>query len=335
MQIEQKTYILEAPKKLILKTDFIDTDKLSPKQIVAQTLFSAISTGTELAAYLGVEPLREGKAYPRLLGYCNLAKVVHKGKDINNIEIGDFILTFQSHRNSFVLNENDFFILLKNIDEASVQKFTFAYLYHLGYHALLTASAKAGHNVGIIGMGTLGYTTATMACLASCNVFVFSNQSDITFPNVQVFPKNIESLDKINLETNNIGLDIVINTSNTWEDWKLAIKLVNKGGTIVNLGFPGRGQDLPQFNPLDPKELYVKSVTIKYLSVLDENSLPYYHQRFNIERNLQYIIRLIKTGKINVEEICSEKISYDKLENQYEKYAEQRTKQMYSTLLIW
>lgn len=333
MEIERKIYVLEEAKKLTLKSEIIETDKLEKKQFVAKTIYTAISIGTEVAAYQGLEPLRKGNVYPRVLGYCNVAQVEYVAEEVSIVKKGDYILNFNCHCSAFVISENEFFIVLPN--SQTLHKYTFAYLYHLGYHSLLTAQVYSGHNVGVIGLGTLGYTTMVMACQMNCRVYTFSNQQINNLEGVKIFPKNLNYIDEILAETHQVGLDVVINTSNSWQDWQLAIQLVNKGGVIVNLGFPGRGEPLPNFNPLDPKELYVKNVTIKYLSVIDEKSVPYFYQRFNIYRNLQYIIHLIEAKRINPDEICSEHIHYEQLQEQYEKYIKNRKKQMYSTLVKW
>jgi threonine dehydrogenase-like Zn-dependent dehydrogenase len=135
-------------------------------------------------------------------------------------------------------------------------------------------------------------------------------------------------------KTAGVGIDVVINTSNTWQDWFLSLSIVNVGGVIVNLGFPGRGQDRPASNPLDPKYLYMKNLTIKYLSSMNVKGVPQDIQRFNRERNLRYILTLIENGKIDVSEILSSEIYYTDLNEQYIKYTH-RSYGLFSTLLHW
>ncbi len=329
-------YEISEPRVLYLKKEMIDLKSILPNELIARTFYSAISPGTEVAAFSGMESLRGDRApYPRVLGYCNIAQVIHKGDAVSKFKIGDYFLNFQSHRSHFRCSENDFLIKLSS---GNIKNKCLSYLFHLGYHSLLTANMQAGHNIAVIGLGVLGFTTSVMSKIAGANTFVLTNQLSyrtlLEAKRIEILPKDLSSLETINAKTRQTGIDIVINTSNTWEDWLLAINCVNKGGVIVNLGFPGRGQPLPHFNPLDPKFLYMKNVTIKYLSELNQTGLAPYEQRFNIERNLLYILDLIEKNSIDADEIISSEISYLDLEKQYLLY-ESKKQNLFSTILKW
>lgn len=335
-KITSNIYELSSPRKLYLKEEILDPKTIKDNELIAKTIYTAISPGTEVAAYCGDESLRDDViAYPRLLGYCNVAQILHKGGSVTNWNIGDYILSFQSHRSHFKCRASDLLIKIKpNFLNDSVV----SYLFHLGYHSTLTANLKAGHNVAIIGLGVLGYTSSIMSKLAGANVFVLSDQEAhrklMESKKIEFLLKKQNSIKEINEKTNEIGIDIVINTSNRWEDWLLALKCVKKGGSIVNLGFPGRSQLTPTFNPLDPKFLYMKNITIKYLAPLNQKGIESHIQRFNRERNLMYILKLIEKSEIVSNDIVSSKISYTDLENQYLIY-ESKTKNLFSTIINW
>jgi threonine dehydrogenase-like Zn-dependent dehydrogenase len=328
-------YTLTEPLSLYLKEEVINIDDIASNEFICETLYSAISSGTETGAYNGLSPLRPGKFYPRVVGYCNVSKVIFTGANVSKIAINDVILTFQSHRTHFKCSENDFFL---KIEESTAKTTVAAYLYHLGYHSLITAGAKQGHNVGIIGAGVLGYTSSIMSTIAGCNTFVFTNQEAATKKlskkGIHAFSKDESVSEKVDKLTHGVGLDIIINTSNSWADWLFALKMTNKGGTIVNLGFPGRGEPNPQFNPLDPQYVYLKNLTIKALCPITESDIPPYDIRFNIKRNLLYILDLINSGIIKPEEIITEQINFKMLDYQYNKY-NIKSKYMLSTLLKW
>jgi len=334
--IEALIYELTGPRNLHFKKEILQPNELLENEIIAKTIYTAISPGTEVAAYTGLQPLRSDiSQYPRVSGYCNIAQVIYKGNAVSKFEVGDYFLNFQSHRSHFKCKESDFII---KISEENVKSSTVAYLYHLGFHSALTGDLRAGHNVAIIGLGVLGYTSGIMSKIAGGNTFIFTNQlsskENIEAQGLQIFSKSESSIELVKNVTNQVGIDIVINTSNTWDDWLLSMQLVNKGGTIVNLGFPGRGEGTPPFNPLDPKFLYMKNVTIKYLAALNSKSLEVHEQRFNIERNLCYILNLIQKGIIDSKQIISDEISYKDLEKQYHFY-ESREKHLFSTILNW
>ncbi len=208
----------------------------------------------------------------------------------------------------------------------------------MGYHSILTGDIQAGHNVAVLGLGVLGYTSSIFSKISGANVFALTNQQQhkklVESNGILYLPKTEESVNTIQKNTHQVGVDVVINTSNSWQDWKLALQLVNKGGTIVNVGFPGRGQGAPDFNPLDPKYVYLKNVTIKYLTAMNVKGAEPELQRFNRERNLQYILDQIASGNINTHEIISAEIDYTELQTQYELYAS-HTQNLFSTLVKW
>jgi threonine dehydrogenase-like Zn-dependent dehydrogenase len=335
--IKTKVYKLIAPYNLVLIEEQINVDILGEDEFIAETIYTAISPGTETAAFIGKEPLRPGSIYPRVVGYCNIARVLFKGKSILDISVGDIVLTFQSHRSHYMQSNKVFYLKVK---PELAKKATIAYLFHLGYHSLLTANAKQGHNIAIIGAGVLGVATSIISEVSGARTFLFSNQTDsISFMAknnkfVSVLKKQESSLKFIQTQTEETGLDIIVNTSNSWDDYKFALNAVNTNGVIVNLGFPGRGEEFPLFNPLDPQFVYTKNLTIKALSPLYEAEISASQIRFNVKRNLKYIISLLNSGKISFDQLVTNKISYLNLNNQYIQFTSQ-SNYMLSTLIHW
>ena len=332
-------YSLLNPKDLKLESFRININDIKSNEFCAKTVFSAISPGTETSAYLGLEHLKDGVDYPRLIGYCNVAKVIKVGMDLNSVKEGDFVLTFQSHKSHYIQSSDEFFLNLgNNVSISQAKKYSCIYLLHLGFHSLLTAKNFQGLNVGIVGCGTLGYSTALMSEVSGSKTFIFSNQKSANkiFSNSKInfFNKKLSSLKNIDKLTNNIGLDIIINTSNRWDDWKFCLEIVNKSGKIINLGFPGRGEKLPNFNPLLPKYTYFKNLTIKSLCAIDENDTPNFSSRFNLKNNLLYIKSLIDSNQIDFNSFISAEIDYSDLENQYKKYVS-RSSLLFTTILKW
>ena len=121
-----------APRELVFEERQLSYTKQDEYSILAKTLVTAISPGTETAAWLGLPPLRTGPVvYPRLVGYCNVAEVVHCGSKCSGIKPGDRILTFQSHCSHFLVNFSD--VLAVVPDDLDSQSAVKAYLFHLGY----------------------------------------------------------------------------------------------------------------------------------------------------------------------------------------------------------
>ena len=291
---------LNAPQNLEFKESLLNFDGLNNNSFLGKTIISAISPGTELSAWKGLPHLREGVTYPRLVGYCNIAKVIETGNSCKKVSKGDLVLTHSSHRSHFVQSEDEFFVVLpKNVDP---KKFVISYLFHLGYSTILSANEPLGASVSIIGMGTLGIATVQMSKLAGWNVTAISSQKDLKnirkkFPKV-IFKSRTEEQDFNQSK-------VVIVTTNSWSDWDLALKLAGNRGKIIVLGFPGRGYENIPFNPLRSNDFYVKQLKIIASGTspkeMDERGFCFFNEKDNIERIINWInedtidISVIKT----------------------------------------
>ena len=141
---QSNVYKLLGPRRLCIEKVPLNTDELVEQEIIAKTVYSVISKGTELAAWQGKPPLRPTTSiYPRLMGYCNLSKVENIGRNVKGISVGDFILTHQSHRSSFKCPQEDILLSFPaSTSRELLKKITPLYLYHLGYASLMKSDYR-------------------------------------------------------------------------------------------------------------------------------------------------------------------------------------------------
>ena len=150
-----KVYRLYGPRDLRLDLEKIVTDQGG---YLCKTLYSAISVGTELSAFLGEPPLREGPQYPRLQGYLNVALVLENLNSDDLSEEGEslldkIIITYSSHRDYFVLNSSDFYQVIPKGED--IKKYVLTYIYHLSLSAILKASYSYNDLVFVYGSGLI------------------------------------------------------------------------------------------------------------------------------------------------------------------------------------
>ena len=329
---------LHSPKTVKFTKQQLKIDDLDALELAAETIYTAISPGTELAAYRGDPPLRPGKIYPRFVGYCNIAEVIAKGNSVSHYEIGDKILTFQSHRSAFICDEKS--VITKIPDGSNLELAVTTYLFHLGYNSLLKGGLKPGHNIGVIGLGTLGLATVALGNLFGANVYGFSN-----------LPKNLKLADRfgahhtykkdhkditdiLGCETKGIGLDITITTSNTWDDWLLALNLPRYGGTICVLGFPGRNQPSPNLNPLSSQFLYDKQLNIISCGYTPRIDIDPKDIRFTMSRNCEFLLNLILQNKLPADQLISTVSNWNEIEDLY-KIMDERNDHFLTGVLKW
>lgn len=316
--IKSKIVYLTNPAELIFKEKIIDEKKLDKESILCETLVSVISPGTEVAAYTGMPPLRPGNPYPRLLGYCNVARVLKIGSDVTSISEGDRVLTGSCHCSHFIIPENEIFSVVPETVES--QNAACAYLYHLGYDAVIKSDLKYGNSVVVFGLGVLGLGAVAMSSRAGAKVYAISNQSYTTEIAKQLGAKKVFKRENIKELENFLGgdlSDIVISTSNSWMDWDLALRVAGRNGYIGVIGFPGRGLSKPKNNPLDSQYFYAKQLKIEAVGHAPEENDSRKFLKFNQKDNLSFILSEIENGHLNPELIISGMFAWDKLEDAY------------------
>ena len=329
MKLKGEIIILSGPRKIRFEQIIIDPDKIKPLEIIARTVFSAISPGTETAAYSGKPALRPGKIYPRLLGYCNVAQVIKIGKNVKSARPGDLILTGESHRSIFKIRETN--ILAKLPKKISPKEATLAYLYNLGLNSLKTVELKPKMDVAVIGLGILGLGIVEQAKNLKLNTFAFSDSHyklklAKKLGAKKVFLKNkSKKLEKLAY--------LVITTSNSWQDWELALRLTKQNGTISALGFPGRGAGLPDFNPLEPKYFYYKKIAIIPTGWQPDSKKINNISEIN-KKNCKEILKLMKGKKLNPKHLISGIYDYSGIETAYKKLMS-KDKKSVTYLLKW
>jgi 2-desacetyl-2-hydroxyethyl bacteriochlorophyllide A dehydrogenase len=299
-----RTAFLAAPGKLEFRTEELATGGLGPRDIVAVTRTSVISPGTEVGAFAGLPPLRPGVTYPRLVGYCNLAEVIAAGPEVKQAAVGKRILTFESHRSAFRAAEDTVIAVVS--DDVKPHRAAATYLYHLGYAALLRADFKPGETVAVVGLGTLGLATAAVAAAAGASVIALGDQAAARERSLAAgarvaHPKrDVErAIADASTMGARAGIDIVVTTSNSWDDWDLALRLPRKGGTIAVLGFPGREGGSPARNPLASALFYDHHLRIVAAGYTPDLEAAPQDVRFTIKRNCTYLLDLIVRGRLD------------------------------------
>jgi threonine dehydrogenase-like Zn-dependent dehydrogenase len=317
--ITARIAILEEPRRLIFKLEKLDPENLSEGQVLCQTLVTAISPGTEVAAYRGAPPLRPGVIYPRLVGYCNVARVLRCAPGIDDIRVGDRILSFSSHRSHFLIQRKDVIARLpetiRNEDAAC------AYLFHLGYSALLSAEVRLGSTVVVLGLGVLGLGSVAMAALAGARIFAISNHAASRDRAVSMGASACFDRSRLPELMDGLGQNraqVVVTTSNDWEDWRIALACAGNRGCIAVLGFPGREQTQIPFNPLESAHFYDRQLRIIAVGRSPERADGRGFLPFNERENMQRILDWICDGRLKPAMLLSGEIDPGALAEAYE-----------------
>jgi 2-desacetyl-2-hydroxyethyl bacteriochlorophyllide A dehydrogenase len=144
--------------------------ELAPDQVLVQTLYSAISPGTELLVYRGQFPqdlpvdesipsLMGEFRYPLHYGYSAVGQVVAAGSQVEPGWEGQLVFAFQPHTSHFLATPQELMVLPADIppDEA-----VFLPNMETAVNLVLDGAPLVGERVAVFGQGVVGLLTAAL-----------------------------------------------------------------------------------------------------------------------------------------------------------------------------
>jgi len=160
-----KTFLLTEPKSLAVVD--LDRPQIGPDEILCQTMYTAISPGTYLLRYLGIQPNMAD--YPYIPGYLNVGRVVEVGADVRDrgFAEGDVVHVRCSVRPGTEYrqcngSDVEFTVipetLLHYVTHAAQnpRHLAFAIFGHLGFAAMTESHCSTSSTALVIGQGILG-----------------------------------------------------------------------------------------------------------------------------------------------------------------------------------
>jgi len=331
--------ILYGAGDLRLEEHPFPTGRLLADQALVQTEVTALSTGTDLGNYLGDSLHVPGAPpYPRTIGYSNVGIVQRTGPEFSGPKAGERVFSMRPHQSAFVAGSNE--LLVRIPDSVSSEQASLAYLTQLGLAALRQARYEAGEDVVVVGLGVIGLCTVALARAMGAHVIGIGNAPVRASAALKVGAhaaydsSDRELADRVQAEFRGSSADIVVLTANTWESWRLSMELVRYAGRVSVLGFPGRAQGAPQFNPLDPAWLYGKQLTILGAGWSPQIECSPADIRFNLRRNLEYILKLMATRQLSIEPLISHRLPARRMVEAYE-LAKQHSKGLVAAIFDW
>jgi 2-desacetyl-2-hydroxyethyl bacteriochlorophyllide A dehydrogenase len=313
--------LLRAPRDLVFEQVPFECGPLAPQEVSATTICTAVSTGTEAAAFAGLPPLRPGPAYPRLMGYCNLARVSQAGGGVKVCRTGDRILTHQCHQSAFRCAEVDVIAVVP--DEVSDSAAAVSYLAQLGLSALQRVSVQADELVAVVGLGVVGLGAVAIAKALGAKVLALGNDSFRVDRARQLGADHAVTVDTSHGRFRGAA-DIVVNTANRWSAWTLALDIARPYGRIAVLGFPGRGEGQPEENPFDPARFYDKQLAIFGCGMSGDR----------LRTNMDWILAECRAGRLDLDALVTDRCAYRQLAEVYTRAAAGDKRQL-GVILDW
>jgi len=100
------------------------------------------------------------------------------------------------------------------------------------------------------------------------------------------------------------------------------------------LGFPGRREPIPPFNPLDPRLFYRKQLSLVACGYTPDLQIDARDLRFTIPRNVAYLLDLILAGQLPADRLVTAVEPWDRIGEVYERIAS-RDPEFLTAVLRW
>jgi threonine dehydrogenase-like Zn-dependent dehydrogenase len=333
--MDLKKAVLHGAGYLRIESDTLNADTLDSGSILVRTNVTGFSTGTDLGNYQGRSTELPGAPeYPRAVGYSNVGTVVATGPGVNSIHPGDHVFSLKPHQSAYIASAED--ILIPIPENTDLEQAALAYLAFLGLAALRRTNYQAGENVAVIGLGVIGLCTVAVAKSIGASVLAVANDDRraqlaraLGADEVQ-----ISGLFEPAASFAHQGADIVVLTANAWSAYRDAMEMTCRFGRVSVLGFPGRSEPTPGFNPLDPRWLYGKQLAIVGAGHLPPTSASTSELSVDLRRNLVFLLHSIASGTLDLSRIISHRFHYSRMHEAYE-LASQHSKQMTAAIFQW
>lgn len=276
---------------------------------------------------------------PLPLGYSNVGEVIDVGKGVDNVSIGDRVLSNGPHAEIVNVPSN----LVSLIpDGVSSEDAVFGVIGAIALQSIRLTKPSIGETICVMGLGLVGNVLVQILLANGCNVVVVEKDrfrlSLIKNKNV----KKINLLSTVNIEKEiseisaGLGVDAVIIATATKSSQPCvdAIKITRSKGRIVVVGTAGMNIDR---DLLFKKELSVQVSRSYGPGRYDPNyenknqDYPIEYIRWSAGRNFDAFLYLLKNKLISLSDLTTEKHSFNNVIEVYENL--NRKNQILGTIL--
>lgn len=307
-----------------------DPTGIAADEVYVETEVTALSTGTDLGNYDGRSTELPGApSYPRGVGYSNVGIVAAAGGEVRNLAVGQRVFSLRPHQSAYVAKSTE--MLVPVPEGISPEQASLAYLAQLGMAAMRQAEYQAGESVAVIGLGVIGLCTVALARAMGAQVAAVANSEVRARAALEVGAHRTFSGAELDESAN---IDVVVLTANPWAAFRQATAMAGHRGRIAILGFPGRGEGAPPFNPLDPAWFYGKQLALFGSGHAPKTECSAADIRFNLRRNLESIFAYMASGAVQLQPIITHRIPAPRMRDAYE-LAREHSKELMAAVFDW
>ncbi len=170
--MEIREVVVTGQNQVELQTAIMDTSILSPNEVIIDTEYTFISSGTELANYKGREPkvFQQGTwcAYPWRSGYANVGIVRDVGVNVTRVSPGTRVFTYGQHASTIRYTHDRLIVPVRDtIDHGVVAASRMA---GVAMTSIIVTEIGTHPNVIVFGLGLVGNLASQMFQIHGCRV---------------------------------------------------------------------------------------------------------------------------------------------------------------------
>ena len=252
--IAERALVLNAPRELAFET--LEAVDLGPEDVRIRTLFSGISTGTELSQYRGTNPFMHRRwdearrlfveadspswPYPvRNLGYEEVGEIVEVGSAVADLSLGQRVYGTWGHRTHHVADAA--YCRERALPEGADPRIgIFSHIGAVALNGVHDAQIRIGDTVAVFGLGFPGQIVVQAARRSGATVIAVDPdpfRRDRASTHAQYIIEPMGAAEVIKALTCGRGADVCIEVSGVPAALGEAIRGAAYSARVVALGF--------------------------------------------------------------------------------------------------
>lgn len=315
--MNNRKIVFEAPWQVALHNETVDL-KPGKGELLVETQYSLISTGTELACLSGNEGWFQMPAVP---GYCAVSKVLEVGEGMD-YKPGDIVFHYGMHSRYQLVSPNPWNLLCKVPEGMDIKYIPMIRMATIAFTSVRVSDIQLGDLVVVSGLGLVGTMAAQLAKLSGATVIGIDpaeHRRELAAKvGIDYTVSPAEAADKVAEVSGGKGANTVIEATGIPACGESCLKLVGYHGEIIFLGTP-RGNyqtnlaDILRYSHLED----FGSVTFKGAHEWRLPTTPDKYVKHSIERNTYVCMDLMKKGKLHASELVSHVVKPEEAVNVY------------------
>lgn len=273
-----------------------------PDEVVIRTLYSAISTGTEVAGFC-VRPNTQS-SFPCQPGYSGVGEIIRVGRKVKHLAPGQIVAGRAAHASLGRLRASEAFALP---DGVGLEDAAFIHIGNIAYHGIQHGRIRHGERVVVIGRGIIGQIATQIAKAMGAGevISIARTRSHVTDALSRVTDRVIATADigeDLDGVLAGLAADAVVEVSGDPSALHQAVCATRDGGRVVLLGSSRGSTRGFDFGELADRRISLVGANIRALTDPRPGSTYNYH------RTGDAFLRLVAEGKVDLQSLTSVKV---------------------------